>query len=288
MVLETFTELTSPNPGYFNENRVGPKKFEQTYPSSENSGRMKSDRDLVCNYCFNLGHWKNKCPVLAAKWKLGKKKSHISPVLVTDVTETTNDCGTSLEVGEEVCDSKLVAMKNFVPFITEGCVSLPNSESKIPVKILRDTGSSESFILESVLPFSLVSSDGRSVLIRGIGLNTLSVPLHRVHLTSDLICGEVSLGIRPSLPVDGVTVILGNNLAGGRVWREVIPPPEVVPIPVSGNSDDLHQNFPEVFTACVVTRAMSREMSFEKQEVSKYVVPGLSNLSPISHRELVL
>ncbi len=103
---------------------------------------------------------------------------------MTDVTETTKDLdhGTSIEVGEEVCDCK-VAMKNFVPFITEGCVSLLNSESKIPVKILRDTGSSESFILESVLPFSEVSSKGRSVLIRGIGLNTLSVPLHRVHLT---------------------------------------------------------------------------------------------------------
>ncbi len=160
---------------------------------------MRSERDSVCNYCFNLGHWKNKCPVLAAKWKSGKKKSqvnYVNPVLVTDVTETTKDFdhGTSIEVGEEVCDPKLVAMKNFVPFITEGCVSLLNSESKIPVKILRDTGSSESFILESVLPFSEVSSEGRSVLIRGIGLNTLSVPLHRVHLTCDLVCGEVSLG----------------------------------------------------------------------------------------------
>ncbi len=110
----------------------------------------------------------------------------------------------------------------------------------MPVKILRYTGSSESFILESVFPFSEVSSEGRSVLIRGIGLNTLSVPLHRVHLTSDLICGEVSLGVRPTLPVDGVTVILGNNLAGGRVWREVIPPPEVVPRAARYIACDMH------------------------------------------------
>ncbi len=59
----------------FNENRVGARKFEQTYPSkSENSSRMRSERDSVCNYCFNLGHWTNKCPVLAAKWKSGKKE----------------------------------------------------------------------------------------------------------------------------------------------------------------------------------------------------------------------
>ncbi len=56
--------------------------------------------------------------------------NYVNPVLVTDVTETINDLdhGTSIEVGEEVCESKVVAMKNFVPFITEGCVSLPNSE----------------------------------------------------------------------------------------------------------------------------------------------------------------
>lgn len=137
------------------------------------------------------------------------------------------------------------------------------------------------------MPFSEVSSEGRNVLILGIGLNTLSVPLHRVHLISDLISGEVSMAVRLSLPVDGVTVISGNNLAGGRVWQDVIPPPEVVPIPVSENSDILHQDFPEVFTACAVTRAKSRELSFEKKEMSKYVVPGLSTLSPASYRELV-
>ena len=45
----------------------------------------------------------------------------------------------------------------------------------------------------------------------------LSVPLHKVVLTSDLVVGEVELGVRPCLPMDGVDVILGNNLAGDRV-----------------------------------------------------------------------
>lgn len=65
-------------------------------------------------------------------------------------------------------------------------------------------------------------------MIRGIGLQTLSVPLHRVKLTSELVCGEVTLGVRPYLPVDGVMIILGNNLAGSRLWQDVIPPPVVV------------------------------------------------------------
>ncbi len=61
-------------------------------------------------------------------------------------------------------------LSSYSPFITEGRVSLVG-EKEIPVKILRDTGSMDSFILESVLPFSSQSHTGESVLIRGIGLN---------------------------------------------------------------------------------------------------------------------
>lgn len=112
---------------------------------------------------------------------------------------------------------------NFSPFVSDGFVSLPKSE-RVPVKILRDTGASASFILGSVLPFSNETFTGDSLLICGIGLTKMSVPLHRVLLFSDLIQGEVELGVRPALPVEGVSVILGNNLAGGRVWSELPPP----------------------------------------------------------------
>nr|XP_055071458.1 uncharacterized protein LOC129451930 [Misgurnus anguillicaudatus] len=271
----------------FAENRVASRKFEPTFSSKfERNGRGKPDRDLVCNYCFNNGHWKNKCPVLAAKLKSSQKKSHanVSPVLMTETTKVNNLQSDASMDENTVCHLK--TENHFAPFITQGFVSLTKSEEKVPVKILRDTGSSESFILQSVLPFSEVSSEGRDVLIKGIGLNTLSVPLHRVNLTSELVCGEVTLGVRPSLPVDGVMVILGNNLAGGRVWREVIPPPVVVPTPLTEKSDALKQKFPEVFTSCVVTRSKSRE-AFCEEKVSKYALSGLSTLSPISNRELI-
>ncbi len=52
-----------------------------------------------------------------------------------------------------------VEFLSYSPFITEGCVSLVG-ENKIPVKILRDTGSMDSFILESVLQFSSQSHTG--------------------------------------------------------------------------------------------------------------------------------
>ncbi len=125
----------------------------------------------------------------------------------------------------------------------------------MPVTILRDTGASESFILQDVLPFSSLSDTGTSVLIKGIGLNVLSVPLHRIMLLSQLVSGEVVVGVHPSLPVEGVDIIMGNNLAGGRVWPDTFSPPVVSSFPLPG-PDESNKNFPEVFTACAVTRSM--------------------------------
>lgn len=56
---------------------------------------------------------------------------------------------------------------SYAPFITDGFVSMvgqKNSDEKVPVKILRETGASETFILESILSFSESSSTGNDVL----------------------------------------------------------------------------------------------------------------------------
>ncbi len=80
-------------------------------------------------------------------------------------------------------------------FISEEFVSLSSESERIPVKILRDTGSSESFVLESLLPFSASSNVGKNVLIWGITLQTLSLPQHKIILKSPLVNGEVIMGV---------------------------------------------------------------------------------------------
>ena len=53
--------------------------------------------------------------------------------------------------------------------------------------------------------------------------------------------------MRHALPVDGVEMILGNDLAGGAVWANV-PPPLVTARPLlAGARDDSGRRFPEVF-----------------------------------------
>lgn len=66
-----------------------------------------------------------------------------------------------------------------------------------------------------MLPFSQLSYSGADVLIRGIELGCVNVPLHNVHLCSDLISGLVRLGVREQILVEGVSLII---LAGGKVF----------------------------------------------------------------------
>ena len=65
-------------------------------------------------------------------------------------------------------------MEIYEPFLLDGFVSL-NSDSvqSTPIKILRDTGASQSLILADTLSFSEKTSTGTSFLIQGVGCGLL-------------------------------------------------------------------------------------------------------------------
>jgi len=154
-------------------------------------------------------------------------------------------------VPEKACDT---LEPSYEPFILDWLVSLSGSElDQCPVRILRDTGAAQSFILSDVLPFSDESSNGSSVLVQGIEMGFVSVPLHQIHLKCGLAKGVFKVGVRPSLPVRGVTFLLGNDIAGGKVMPvlEVLEHTEIL------RPDVLAQKFPEVFSVCAVTRAQA-------------------------------
>ena len=86
-----------------------------------------------------------------------------------------------------------------------------------------------------------------------------SVPLHRLVLNCGLVQGEVSVGVRSQLPVEGLHMILGNDLAGDKVWADGQPnvvkaamfptvASSVTPLPLG-----------DIFPACAITRAASRD-----------------------------
>ena len=155
-------------------------------------------------------------------------------------------------------------MENYKPFISEGVVSLVGDEnSSQKVKILRDTGATQSLMLDSVLPLTENSFTGANVLISGVEMGVLEVPLHEVNIKSSLINGNIVIGMRPCLPVEGISLILGNDLAGERVMVD----PRVVEKPrVNEKTERLAEKFPGIFPASVVTRSMKAKKEAIKEQ----------------------
>ena len=103
-------------------------------------------------------------------------------------------------------------MENYKPFVSEGVVSLVGDESSSQkVKILRDTGTTQPLTLDSVLALTENSFSGVNVLISGVKMGVLEVLLHEVNIKSSLINGNIVIGMRPLLPVEGISLILGYD-----------------------------------------------------------------------------
>ncbi len=130
----------------------------------------------------------------------------------------------------------------------DGFVCLSSDpEQRQAIKIWRDTGAFQSVILQDVLSFNEKSAQGSEVIVKGFGGGCLSVPLHNIHLQSDLVSGNVVVALCSHIPIDGLSFILGNDLAGGRV--QVVP--EVTSTPCKTDSpDELELAYPETFLVC--------------------------------------
>ncbi|KAL3979168.1 gamma-glutamyltranspeptidase / glutathione hydrolase / leukotriene-C4 hydrolase [Sarotherodon galilaeus] len=203
-----------------------------------------------CFYCHDTGHLIANCPSLRRKEQMHTLKKPKSVGFVRSVS-TPNPV--SDEPGNDGLDS------SYRPFISQGFASLTGiEEDRVPIVILRDTGAAQSLILESALPFSSNSFCGADALVWGVKMSVLRASLHRVFLQSPLVSGPVTVGVRARLPVQGVTMILGNDLANGKVF----PIPEVIENPVDDFvfvSEPAADSLPSVFPACVVTRAHKRK-----------------------------
>ena len=148
-------------------------------------------------------------------------------------------------------------MEIYEPFLSDGSVSLNSDFAQSTlIKILRDTGASQSLILADTLPFSEKTFSGTSVLIQGVECGFINVPLHNIYLSSDLVTGLVAVGIRPSVPFKGVHLLLGNDLAGDKV---VVDPLLTNTPCVDQPPDPIEQEIPDLYPSCAVTRAMAKK-----------------------------
>ena len=236
----------------------------------------KPFKPLTCFYCRKDGHTISNCP---EKLKMTGQQHNAEskptgfiatslsvPDVGGDMPIKCPDTKTQSSLISEVSAPPKPVMNVFEPFIHEGSVSLSSDMSDpTSIKILRDTGVSQSLLLSDTLLFSEESSVSASVLIRGINCSEYSpVPLHTVYRKSNLVAGPVKVGIQPSLPFEGVHLILGNDLAGDKVVVNAV----VTEKPCLEQSPDpVEKEIPGLYPACVVTRAMSKEKEKSEDEI---------------------
>ena len=266
--------------GRYPNNNFNPSN--KRYEPPEFNQRQLPNKPVVCDYCKRRGHTKSECYSLKLNKSLPKPTGFISsenkPIYTQNerhnhlikgrqtreafVNRKRNQDVNVLDAQKE-CEVKRpddLTMKAFKPFMFDGSVALLNNETSSvykPVKILRDTGASQSLILTQPLPFNKSSYSGENVLIRGVNCEKFrSIPLHNLRLQSDLVSGEVSVGIIESLPFEGIHLLLGNDLAGDKVKVDPILADQPC---LSQQSDPIENHFPDLFPSCAVTRAMKKQ-----------------------------
>ena len=235
-----------------------PGSHSQTItPKPKPSGENKDQNPLsqpICNYCKRTGHIISECLHLKRK---KEKQEGLKPTGLTSLRSKPQSCVKEEDPIQTERPETDSVMEIYEPFLSDGFVSLNSDYAQsTPIKILRDTGASQSLILADTLPFSEKTSSGTSVLIQGVECGFVNVPLHNIYLSSDLVTGLVAVGIRPSLPFKGVHLLLGNDLAGDKV----VVNPLLTNVPcIDQPPDPIEQEIPDLYPSCAVTRAMAKK-----------------------------
>ena len=192
-----------------------------------------------------------------------KREKEASPnALVNSLTEMPFECG-SMESfcpdNAKITESSDLLREEFLPYVSEGFVSPSENSAPQPIQILCDTGASQSLLLREALP-SCGNEDtemGDFILVQGIEGRIVTVPLHSVFLKSDLVTGQVKVGLMSSFPIKGISLLLGNDLAGGKV----VPSVQLTSKPSTEDESNLDI---EIFPSCAVTRAMVKKAKEEE------------------------
>ena len=92
-------------------------------------------------------------------------------------------------------------------------------------------------------------------MLQGVDKGFHSGPLHYINLKSDFASGQVVVGARPTLPVEDISLLLGNDLAGDKVLYIMNP---IVSDEPSYEENELENT--EICPACVATRSMRKKL----------------------------
>ncbi|KAK3875339.1 hypothetical protein Pcinc_019785 [Petrolisthes cinctipes] len=211
--------------------------------------------EYLCTFCGKSGHkaefcWRKRKPTLIA-FKNAKTKSPEKEKPVALVSPPS-ERETSLQ--EDLLDVSAEGshIGAYSPFLSRSFV-LKNNDN-IPITILQDSGSLQTLIRSGI---TTGEETGKFVVL-GFLWGQGSAPLIKIHLNSDCFCGLATVAVLPELPVRGVDLILGNDLAGGNMGQPFSPPVLSERPQTSTELQQLETQEPHLFPLCAVTRSMAK------------------------------
>nr|XP_054753966.1 uncharacterized protein LOC129259729 [Lytechinus pictus] len=231
-------------------------------PKSKLSGGSQSngvrpEGRLFCAYCKKDGHLISHCQ------KLKDKNTGQNKVQASSFVWPGTVC-----VGDPVCGDGVKQKfrdgvdEGYKEFISDGTVKFTVDGEEFPVVILRDTGSVQTLLIADESSLESCCFTGMRVLIQDVNEGFKSVPLYDVELCSGLVSGRVTVGIVSRLPMKGITMLLGNDLAGGKVQPSTVL--SDMPV-VDSKTEALKTAIPGIFPSCAVTRAQAMAGQDERE-----------------------
>ena len=226
--------------------------------SSKESSSFKesSERIVKCFFCGQKGHVRSKCE----KWKHlveGLKK----PVALLSQSPRTGDS----EIPE-----------GFVKYSSDGTVSSGIGKPLKKVKLLRDTGAMQSLILRTSLPDDFVEAHEEYVVLDGFPNTLTSSPRETLFLNSKWSNGLEKLAIVDRVPVGGIDVVIGNDIADREQGVCPILSPVAQDVAAAEFADERAES-----PLCVVTRSKVRPIDLEEVNLDFERGEESLDLSPV-------
>ena len=177
---------------------------------NSNSSSNVNSKEIFCFKCNGKGHISKNCT------KGSNEKKSVALISKFSVG--------SKELTKGVVDA-------YGEYLYKGVVSSLEGGDSREVILLRDQGATVSVVRRESLPRKVKVSTREQVMLSGFPNTCVTCPLIELDIQSKLVSGRMKVAVSDSLPVDGVDMIVGNDVGSMPCNNPIlceIPLPELV------------------------------------------------------------
>ena len=260
-----------------------PRTYYCSYCKSNNHSvdfcyKKKNNYRFTNDSSNNVSHKSSFAPNMPAPSKTEKPLSATAPKFEPRKEPNCNISHNLNLTSNSICSDKhltnlndLKSHSSYKHFISEiTCSSLTDDNFSIKCIALRDSGCSFTLLKKGVVNEKYLLPVNANVLIKGVGSEYVPCPVYQLYFKTLFGQGPVTVALTEDIPVEGVSVLLGNDILGKVTdpkMCEYIDFGKLIQFPDNSTKDPIVMftaNNDDNYNLCSIqTRAMKRE-AFEK------------------------